>query len=378
MIKAGVVYLLGLVPAGVTLTGLTTQLGFNNLTDTFTTYAQSGPINIATAGLATPALNAARTAAGTALTSLGHTVGSEDLQATGATLKNKAKEWFHLGSHLSATKIKDEAVKIVERKAADSPFKPDASHNESDSTKAWFGKVYRSYREWIDNMPYEFQRQNKIDGDIDNYSFSPTNWAVNYDTFWLEINEKADIDVAAFPQPGEITYGQYDEKGRTTEARATLTYENYYKSLKTRDTFKEDPVGWPAQNPKVTIHYGSYKTYHGYFWNRSHLIGDALGGAAIPQNAITGTRAQNVGQGTGGMRYPESTVEKYFKKHGNLAKKVYYSAKPVYFGDEKIPRSVLVRAYSEDEEVNLYVEVFNVAPGYTIDYNNATFTEVKN
>jgi hypothetical protein len=78
------------------------------------------------------------------------------------------------------------------------------------------------------------------------------------------------------------------------------------------------------------------------------------------------------------MRYPESTVEKYFKKHGNLAKKVYYSAKPVYFGDEKIPRSVLVRAYSEDEEVNLYVEVFNVAPGYTIDYNNATFTEVKN
>lgn len=63
-----------------------------------------------------------------------------------------------------------------------------------------------------------------------------------------------------------------------------------------------DPSGWGVQD-KVKILYSNGKHYKGFFWNRSHLIGDALGGDAIRQNVVTGTRTQNVGEDAkGGMR----------------------------------------------------------------------------
>jgi len=45
------------------------------------------------------------------------------------------------------------------------------------------------------------------------------------------------------------------------------------------------------------------KIYNGYFYNRSHLIADSLGGRSYKYNVVTGTRQQNVGNnGDGGMQ----------------------------------------------------------------------------
>jgi DNA-entry nuclease len=71
--------------------------------------------------------------------------------------------------------------------------------------------------------------------------------------------------------------------------------------------------------------------YTGYFWNRSHLIADSLGGHAVRRNLVTGTRMQNVGSQRdrdGGMAYCETKVRNWLYKHHTGS--VYYRAEPIY------------------------------------------------
>ena len=72
-----------------------------------------------------------------------------------------------------------------------------------------------------------------------------------------------------------------------------------------RQPLDTDPQGWPDSNPKVQVHFPTGVSYKGYFWNRSHLIADSLGGLPEENNLIAGTRAQNVGDNhaPGGMAY---------------------------------------------------------------------------
>ena len=142
-----------------------------------------------------------------------------------------------------------------------------------------------------------------------------------------------------------------------------------------RGQFKDgdNPSGYPAKNFKTRIH-TTTGTYDGWFYNRSHLIADSLGGVAESYNAITGTRMQNVGNrsNTGGMQYIERKCVDYLKKHRSV--KLYYQVTPYYRDDELIPRTVEVRALTSDGAIDEKVITYNTAKGFTIDYHTGEVT----
>ena len=197
---------------------------------------------------------------------------------------------------------------------------------------------------------------------------------VDYPDYWKSLG-KSDIDFNQFPvNEGEYKYSELDNLGRTGTAYAVVTLEKVEESVGWRQSWKGDvdPSGFKGNNKKAQIKLSNGKTYKGYFYNRSHLIADSLGGDPIKRNVVTGTRMQNVGNNNkkGGMQYIEMKVLNYVKRTG---KNVYYKAEPVYKENELVPRYVIVNAKSEDGKINEKVLVFNTAEGYTIDYNTGKF-----
>lgn len=184
------------------------------------------------------------------------------------------------------------------------------------------------------------------------------------------------LDPETFNQTSNFAYSEKDELGRSGQARATITSKDVFDSLGHRDEFEkgDNPSGFPEKNfiAKVQTTNGLYK---GWFYNRSHLIADSLGGDAKSYNAITGTRMQNVGnrKNTGGMQYIERKCIDYLKKHRSV--KLYYQATPYYRGDELIPRTVEVKALTSDGAINETVITYNTAKGFTIDYHTGKVTD---
>lgn len=201
------------------------------------------------------------------------------------------------------------------------------------------------------------------------------NWSYDqYPDYYAE-NGEAVIDESKFPEIGNINYTGKDELGRTQSVYGVITMEMVYKSsAEERPDFKkgDDPSGW-NKNEKVSIQTSSGE-YNGWFWNRSHLIADRLGGATNSDNAITGTRMQNVGNrsNSGGMAYVEQLTVDYLTTH--RSEHVYYSAEPIYADSELIPRYVIVNVKSSDGILNKQIITFNNQYDYTIDYTNGTFT----
>ena len=207
----------------------------------------------------------------------------------------------------------------------------------------------------------------------------------NFNPFPLLRNTKDDyylvagssgLDPETFNQTSNFAYSEKDELGRSGQARATITSKDVFDSMNYRGQFKDgdNPSGYPAKNFKTRIH-TTTGTYDGWFYNRSHLIADSLGGVAESYNAITGTRMQNVGNrsNTGGMQYIERKCVDYLKKHHSV--KLYYQATPYYHGDELIPRTVEVKALTSDGAINETVITYNTAKGYTIDYHTGKVTD---
>lgn len=185
------------------------------------------------------------------------------------------------------------------------------------------------------------------------------------------------------PELNEIVYLPIDSRGRAKGAYGTIGYNNYQEYKKRgRQSITVNPSGW-GQNKEVTIvgvdKDGNDKRYHGWFYNRSHLIADSLGGHPEADNLVTGTRMQNVGWNDsegGGMAYLEVKVRNFVKDPKNKDCGVYYSAKPVYYDDnELLPKTVIVDARSCNNQINERVAVYNVAPGYEIDYTNGNFSK---
>jgi len=185
-------------------------------------------------------------------------------------------------------------------------------------------------------------------------------------------------------QIGEITYCPLDELGRTTCAYGYLTSELRAEARATdREDILVDPSGWPSRNDEVTIpalDLEGSADYRGWFWKRSHLIADSLGGNAVVSNLVTGTRTQNVGstktdgQYGGGMAYTELIARDYLDTHDGDACPLYYGATPQYSGDEPIPRTVLVDIQNCDKKIDLRVEVSNTANSWVIDYTTGAYS----
>lgn len=177
------------------------------------------------------------------------------------------------------------------------------------------------------------------------------------------------------PAPSEYVYMPLDNLGRTTGSYARITALD--RELAKSDTHPEfaknkpaDPSGW-GHNGKVEWEFtDTGKKSRGYFWNRSHLIADSLGGATVINNWVTGTRVQNVGKNdqAGGMAYTEEKVRNFLDDPANASCDVYYSAIPNYQGNELVPRTVTVDVKSCDGSINERVVVDNVMPGYSINY----------
>lgn len=191
-----------------------------------------------------------------------------------------------------------------------------------------------------------------------------------------EVLGKAEIDESKF----STTYSySHDDLDRTTTAYGLVNYKAVMDSKGWRADFEpnSEPSGWykgkESNNKKVSVKLPTGKIYNGYFYNRSHLIADSLGGRSYKYNVVTGTRQQNVGNnGNGGMQYIEKKVVDYVEKTKN---NVYYSVEPYYEGNELVPRYVIVNAKSEDGVINEKVKVFNNASGYEINYSDGSFTK---
>lgn len=169
---------------------------------------------------------------------------------------------------------------------------------------------------------------------------------------------------------GQIYYAGLDSLGRAGLVAATLTHQmREQASARGRQDIDVDPAGWPLENPKVDIVTPDGGVYRGYFWNRSHLLADSLGGDPRADNLVTGTRMQNVGgnDGKGGMAYAETIARDWLDAHEDGT--LYYSALPMYEGDEVIPRAVIVDMKSSDGSIDAEIVVHNAAKGYRIDYS---------
>ena len=174
------------------------------------------------------------------------------------------------------------------------------------------------------------------------------------------------------PKAGQITYCDLDSLGRPTCAYGLLTAQTRQQAkARGRQHIDVNPAGWP-RNQKVTITDGS-QSYQGWFWNRSHMIADSLGGDPVKENLVTGTRTQNVGISpahNGGMAYTETKARSYLDNQAHASCPLYYAVTPNYTGNELIPRTVTVDMESCDKSLSEHVIVPNTANGWNIDYTN--------
>lgn len=221
----------------------------------------------------------------------------------------------------------------------------------------------------------DVQAGEAIEGQDSNSAYVATQWSMDQYPDYYRVAGKAVIDSDV--QPGNIEYTGLDSLGRTLRVNGNITYKMVEESKGWREKFDSDAdkiSGW-GHNEKVAIDMANGKTYHGYMYNRSHLVADSLGGAAKRVNLVTGTRTQNVGanNGKGGMAYAETKARDYLNSHHDGT--LYYCAIPVYVGDELVPRSVYVEMKSSDGSIDESIEVFNTANGYTINYSDGTFSK---
>lgn len=147
------------------------------------------------------------------------------------------------------------------------------------------------------------------------------------------------------------TYANLDSLNRVTGASALLN-QSLMPSAP-REPLTVDPTGWHNK-----------RTQHGWLYNRSHLIGYQFTGQNNnPKNLMTGTRTLN----NPSMLHNEMDVATYLKS--SKSHYVRYAVTPVFKGSELVARGVQMQAQSVGSNaVHFNVYIFNIEPGYTIDY----------
>lgn len=312
--KILIAYLVSLLPMNFLTVSLTTPASFFKPEQVFSYMKTAGVVNFVTGGLALPTVSGIETAVGNGLKWVGETTGAISLKDQGESMIASGREWFNgVGEYAHAVGHKDESQTAAQQQ----------SHSPN---------YYR------------------VDGKAQLPSFCP-NEGIHY-------------------------VGRIDDRGRIGGACGVITSKMVADSAGSRQPFAKDsaPAGW-GHNGKVVIDLDNGKSYRGYFWNRSHLVADSLGGAPTYENLVTGTRTQNVGDGSGGMVYSEKKTRDFLKSHQNCP--VKYSAVPNYSGDEIVPRTVTVDMVSCDGSINEHVIVDNSAEGFTINYEKGTFENVR-
>ncbi len=201
-------------------------------------------------------------------------------------------------------------------------------------------------------------------------SYKAHTWKYSNAPLYYTVRGKANTSVKV--KKGKTKMAGWDKLGRTKRVVAKVTYKMVADSAGWRENMpaSADTIsGWGKQS-LVSVSLSNGRTYNGYAWNRSHLLADCLGGHAVKENLVTGTRTQNVGNNVisapSGMQYTEQLALNYLNSHHKGW--VYYRATPVYKGNELVCRSVYVDILSNDGSINQHVEVYNAMRGVKINY----------
>lgn len=134
-----------------------------------------------------------------------------------------------------------------------------------------------------------------------------------------------------------------DEDRDDTEERLTITPSGYQQK----------------QYPEELVE-------HGYLYNRCYLLGWQLGGDASSLNLIAGTSYLNIA----GMLPYENEVARYARSHPS--NHVLYRVTPIFAGQERNCRGVLMEAYSleDDGRLQFCIFIYNEQPGIVIDHTD--------
>ena len=188
---------------------------------------------------------------------------------------------------------------------------------------------------------------------------------------------------------GDFYYCNLDQLGRAGCAVSVMTTSTREdaKSTDRADIGSFSPTGW-GYNEKVEIPSASpgvEGNYKGWFYNRSHMIADSLGGEAALENLVTGTRTQNVGNrnNQGGMAYTETIARDYLDSPEAIGCPLYYAVEAQYDGDDLVPKTTTVDMKTAETNtstgeaceasIDMHVIVFNSANGYVVDYATGEF-----
>ncbi|MDO4240945.1 MAG: DNA/RNA non-specific endonuclease [Microbacteriaceae bacterium] len=196
-------------------------------------------------------------------------------------------------------------------------------------------------------------------------------WFIRYQPDYYRVTGPAVItDVC--PAKGVRYTGKIDALNRIGPVCGIITKTMVDNARGHRQPWAKNsnPAGW-GYNAEVDILQTDGKYYHGWFWNKSHLLANSLGGDANFLNNVMGTRMQNVGAGEGGMAYAEGKVREYLRTNPRAT--VTYLVTPIYRDNELIPREVTVDMLSSDRTINEHVVTLNQVYGFTIDYYNGQF-----
>ena len=185
---------------------------------------------------------------------------------------------------------------------------PQVKQEVKDKSKSAYEAAKEKVKEFKDKHSNTETSSNSTGSDYDESKFPDM----------YEVLGKAEIDESKF----STTYSySHDDLDRTTTAYGLVNYKAVMDSKGWRADFEpnSEPSGWykgkESNNKKVSVKLPTGKIYNGYFYNRSHLIADSLGGRSYKYNVVTGTRQQNVGNnGNGGMQYIEKKVVDYVEK----------------------------------------------------------------
>lgn len=160
-------------------------------------------------------------------------------------------------------------------------------------------------------------------------------------------------------------YSDIDLLGRVGKAEVLLGIDTL-SSNKKREISKLKPTGWKEKTVEIN---GKEQN----FYRRCFLISPELGGKENEKNIFTGTRVleANIADHSQSMSYYENLVKKYIN---DTRHRVLYQVTPIFHGIDLVPKGVRMQAKSvEDDQLSFDVFVFNVQPGYKINYLNGNF-----
>ena len=178
-------------------------------------------------------------------------------------------------------------------------------------------------------------------------------------------------------KPGTIEYAGIDDLGRTLRVNGCITYDMWEGSAGWRQNFSADGNKIPGMSSnKQGVIYSADGSESKPIWllNKSHLIADSLGAESSRRSAICGTRTENVGSGKGGAVYFETIACDWVKEHKGADDYLWYSAIPIYNGDELIPRATVINMKSSDGEIDMQGLRYNTLLYYDFDYYTGELT----